>query len=171
MHINSWTTAYPETTFQILVWATTSRWPTTHPLTNGSLGLSDWGKRCSAKFSCVSRFAIVYRFAFGLTQHQTRHLAVCVQEEFRGGACRLERRLRLRSQRKRVQVEPAIDQCYVLLHTYEARDNPRPFAKLIPSNVLCENGRAHSHTLVCSGHHVNLIPVRFVAHILEHVRI
>ena len=59
---------------------------------------------CSAKFRSASRLANVDRVAFGLAQNQTRHLAVCVHEELRGGACRLKLGLRLRNERNSVQV-------------------------------------------------------------------
>src|SRR6185295_4489248 len=70
-----------------------------------------------------SAFEIVCRLAFGLTQNETCHFAGGVHNEFDVRTRRLERRLRERNQRKRIQVESVVDERDTLVHAHEAGDN------------------------------------------------
>src|SRR5207245_952800 len=114
--------------------------------------------------------AIVPSVAFSLTQDQMRHRATCVQEELRGGPCRFKPRLRLRDQRKGVQVQLALDHGDGLGITHETCNNPGPAAKLIGSGVLCENGGAELRGGVRLGHQANGVPLIF-ANALQHLGI
>ena len=97
-----------------------------------------------SNFECApaakpSTLGAVYRLAFSLTQNQMCHVTVGVHEELCDCAGRLKHRLRLRNERKRIQVQSPIDEGDVLVHAHETHDSPRPFAIRICSGVFFED--------------------------------